>query len=172
MLQVAVLGLPGTRVALAQPNPLPFSLKMMVPLGALPLTLAVSTTVSPTCAGLAELVSTVAVTTGGKLPDAYRAMVASTIPEPQIAVVQSLLVPVGNCATIATSTYLRRRQRRIDRQHQGNDAATRRRHARAALGAVREAVGIRRVGPVLVVDQIEPVKAPPGADSTSGPKLL
>src|SRR5437660_8161875 len=104
MLQVAVLGLPTASVAAGHPIGLPFSVKVTLPPAELPFIVAVSVIDTPAVAGLAELASVVVVDVGcTDPPDANTAAAASTIPAPQSAVVQSLLVPTGNARAVVES---------------------------------------------------------------------
>src|SRR5436190_19977276 len=64
IMQLAVLGLPTASVPAAQPIGLPFSVKVTLPLAALPLTDALSVMLPPSCAGFAELASVVVLATG------------------------------------------------------------------------------------------------------------
>ena len=79
-------------------------MKVTLPLAALPLTVALSVMVAPSCAGLAELASVVVVADGCAVPPAAStAAAASTIPAPHSAVVQSLPVPTGNARAVVES---------------------------------------------------------------------
>src|SRR5436190_9820791 len=91
IMQLAVLGLPTASVPAAQPIGLPFSVKVTLPLAALPLTDALSVIDTPAVAGLAELDSVVVDDACCTAPRAAStAAAASTIPAPHSAVVQSL----------------------------------------------------------------------------------
>src|SRR5262245_3761264 len=98
VLQIAVRVLPlPVSVTTLQPGiVLPLSMNAMLPVGFAPMTVAVNVTVMPTSAGFAELTSVVDVGAAPEPPAAATAAPASTIPAPQIAVVQSRPVPVGN----------------------------------------------------------------------------
>ena len=65
LLQVAVLGLPTTSALVAQPAiDVPPSVKLTLPLGLAPLTVAVKVTVVPNVTGLPEVASAVVVGAG------------------------------------------------------------------------------------------------------------
>src|SRR5262249_28224940 len=97
IVQTAVLPLPEPESATAlQPeSEEPFSVKLTVPVGFEPVTVAVSATGDPTVLGLGVLASVVVVgVVPPPPPAAMTAAAASTMPAPHKAVVQSL--PAGN----------------------------------------------------------------------------
>src|SRR6185369_6393050 len=61
MRQLALLGLPTLSVVAGQPIALPLSVKVTLPLGALPLTVAVRVSVVPATTGVADVASVVIV---------------------------------------------------------------------------------------------------------------
>ncbi len=95
---VRVLPLP-VRARLVQPvRAEPPSARLTLPVGLLPVTVAVRVTGVPTVDGLSELDSVVV--DAGSDTSARRAAAASTMPAPQSAVVQSRTVPVGNARAV------------------------------------------------------------------------
>src|SRR5213593_1891931 len=86
---------PVSAMALQPLSALPPSVKLTLPVGLVPTTVAVKDTLAPLAAGFAELAKLVVVALGPGVA-ARTAAAASTIPAPHSAVVQSLVVPTGN----------------------------------------------------------------------------
>src|SRR3954468_11877537 len=91
---VLLLPLPLSTTALQPPMALPSLAKLTLPVGLAPVTVAVIVTFVPVTTGLPEVVSVV-VLTANPVPAATAAP-ASSKPAPQMAVLQSRMVPVGN----------------------------------------------------------------------------
>ena len=79
-LQLAVPGLPTVSVAVAQPMGLPPSVKVTLPLGALPVTAAVRVSVVPATAGVPDVDSTVVVAVGAAVTRTKRTASAAAWP--------------------------------------------------------------------------------------------
>src|SRR5512143_2113532 len=96
---VRLLPAPASPTAAHPLSATPPSVKLTLPVGAFPVTVAVNVTSAPTGAGFCELASTVDVCVTLPAADSTAAA-ASTMPAPHSAVVQSRPVPVGNARAV------------------------------------------------------------------------
>src|SRR5512143_2214828 len=96
---VRVLPLPERARPVQPASAEPPSARSTVPVGLVPVTVAVRVTGTPASAGLRELESDVVVDADVDT-SACSAAAASTMPAPQSAVVQSRTVPVGNARAV------------------------------------------------------------------------